>query len=187
MVVAIIALLISILLPSLGKAKEAANKVYCAANLKGIGESMFAYGQENNGVNPVTSGPTTGAGTFSDQFGVTTTAGFPTPSQVMATAAPGASTVAGSPTACLWILTLQGQAPAKMFICKSDRSAIVPSSMREPASNNYYLNFSDQYAISYSINYPWNSANWRTDLKSSSPVMCDMGVFFRWRVQESRC
>src|SRR5689334_3431376 len=45
-VVAIIALLISILLPSLGKAKELANRTYCAANLRSIGTSLMIYSQE---------------------------------------------------------------------------------------------------------------------------------------------
>lgn len=42
-VVAIIALLISILLPSLGRARALAKTASCAANLKGIGSSMFVY------------------------------------------------------------------------------------------------------------------------------------------------
>lgn len=47
-VVAIIALLISILLPSLGKAKERANIVKCAANMKGIAAGLLIYSQDNN-------------------------------------------------------------------------------------------------------------------------------------------
>ncbi len=47
-VVAIIALLISILLPSLGKAKERANIVRCAANMKGIAAGLLIYSQDNN-------------------------------------------------------------------------------------------------------------------------------------------
>src|SRR5271156_82973 len=47
-VVAIIALLISILLPSLGKAKELANVVKCGANMKGIALAVIAYASQNN-------------------------------------------------------------------------------------------------------------------------------------------
>src|SRR5271154_6147355 len=47
-VVAIIALLISILLPSLGKAKEQANVVKCGANMKGIALAVIAYASQNN-------------------------------------------------------------------------------------------------------------------------------------------
>ena len=46
-VVSIIALLISILLPSLGKAKEMANRAHCAANLRGIAIANNVYAQDN--------------------------------------------------------------------------------------------------------------------------------------------
>jgi prepilin-type N-terminal cleavage/methylation domain-containing protein len=47
-VVAIIALLIAILLPSLGKARESANKAVCAANLKGQGNGFNLYAAQFN-------------------------------------------------------------------------------------------------------------------------------------------
>jgi prepilin-type N-terminal cleavage/methylation domain-containing protein/prepilin-type processing-associated H-X9-DG protein len=47
-VVAIIALLITILLPSLSKAREQAYTAKCAANMKGIAFALLAYSQENN-------------------------------------------------------------------------------------------------------------------------------------------
>ena len=48
-VIGIIALLISILLPSLNRAREQANRVKCAANLKTIGQTMLLYANENKG------------------------------------------------------------------------------------------------------------------------------------------
>jgi len=53
-VIGIIALLISILLPSLNKARETANRVKCAANLKQIGLAIQLYGNENKGNYPRT-------------------------------------------------------------------------------------------------------------------------------------
>jgi len=52
-VVAIIALLISILLPSLARAREIAKRSVCASNLKGIGTSCYTYANENAEVWPI--------------------------------------------------------------------------------------------------------------------------------------
>lgn len=46
-VVAIIALLISILLPSLSRARELAKRAVCSANLRGIGQSFYIYANDN--------------------------------------------------------------------------------------------------------------------------------------------
>ncbi|MGE0478870.1 MAG: type II secretion system protein [Phycisphaerae bacterium] len=51
-VVAIIALLISILLPGLNDAREQARRAKCGANLHSIGTALFACGSENNGFLP---------------------------------------------------------------------------------------------------------------------------------------
>lgn len=46
-VVAIIALLVSILLPSLGRARELARRAMCSANLNGVGKAFALYKTEN--------------------------------------------------------------------------------------------------------------------------------------------
>ncbi|HMO27290.1 MAG TPA: prepilin-type N-terminal cleavage/methylation domain-containing protein, partial [Tepidisphaeraceae bacterium] len=51
-VIGIIALLLSILLPTLGRAREAANTVKCLANLRSIGQAMMIYTTENKGAIP---------------------------------------------------------------------------------------------------------------------------------------
>ncbi len=53
-VIGIIALLISILLPSLNKARETANKAKCASNLHQIGLAIVLYQNENNQAYPKT-------------------------------------------------------------------------------------------------------------------------------------
>lgn len=51
-VVAIIALLLSILLPSLGRAREQAKATKCGANMRTVGQAFASYLAENKGVYP---------------------------------------------------------------------------------------------------------------------------------------
>jgi len=51
-VIGIIALLISILLPALNRARQSANQTKCAANLKTIGQGLLLYTTQNEGSLP---------------------------------------------------------------------------------------------------------------------------------------
>jgi prepilin-type N-terminal cleavage/methylation domain-containing protein len=53
-VIGIIALLISILLPSLGKAREQAVRVQCASNMKSVGQALYMFANDNKGLLPMT-------------------------------------------------------------------------------------------------------------------------------------
>src|SRR2546430_10780000 len=52
-VIGIIALLIAILLPVLGKAREASQKTACLSNLRQLGAVMQIYATENHDVIPI--------------------------------------------------------------------------------------------------------------------------------------
>src|SRR3712207_2477844 len=54
-VIGIIGLLMSILLPTLGKARESAKRVQCQSNLRQIGQAFIMYSNANKGGLPCTS------------------------------------------------------------------------------------------------------------------------------------
>src|SRR6478672_563993 len=51
-VIGIIALLVGILLPALGRARESANKLKCMSNLRTLGQGLFMYAVDNQGLLP---------------------------------------------------------------------------------------------------------------------------------------
>ena len=55
-VIGIIALLISILLPSLNRARQMANLIYCQSNLRQVGQLVQLYAASNNGYLPPLNG-----------------------------------------------------------------------------------------------------------------------------------
>src|SRR5260221_6950135 len=68
-VIGIIALLISILLPSLNRARETANRVKCASNLRQIGQALMLYANDNKQAYPRTLVGTTTGSSFTPTWG----------------------------------------------------------------------------------------------------------------------
>ncbi len=181
-VISIIAILVSILLPALAKARELANRAVCMANVRGIIQSMITYAQPNNGEFPApisTIGPNHLLSTqYANYVDVPNTNVVGTPINP-AVAAQGWYIAKwwghppGSPMASLWILVLQGYSTPDSFVCPSDAIASWTSALdfanpSPPPASFYYFNFGDVVANSsgsqtqmtgqgesYSIALPW--------------------------------
>jgi prepilin-type N-terminal cleavage/methylation domain-containing protein len=115
-VVAIIALLISILLPSLARAREITKRAVCASNLRGIGQGMKVYSNDNYDwfpIAPFAEGSTTSGyqhlvnfiGNMSNNLTVPVTT--------------GTALTAVHPSRSLFILVIEGTCTPKQFVCPS--------------------------------------------------------------------
>jgi len=110
-VIGIIALLISILLPSLNRARETANRVKCASNLRQIGQALLLYSNENKGAYPRTmyaagSANTFGTGSGSEPFNY----------------AAGSRPYENDVTAPLYLLLRTQEITSEVFTCPSSNA-----------------------------------------------------------------
>jgi prepilin-type N-terminal cleavage/methylation domain-containing protein/prepilin-type processing-associated H-X9-DG protein len=113
-VIGIIALLISILLPSLNRAREQANRVKCASNLRQIGQGIQMYANENKGNFPRTYYQVGGAP-------IASTLGNNVPNS-FATTPGGASPVGNNNvTASLFLLLKTQDLTSEIMICPSSQ------------------------------------------------------------------
>jgi prepilin-type N-terminal cleavage/methylation domain-containing protein len=184
-VVAIIALLIAILLPSLGKARELSNRSVCAANLRGITQSMNVYGADANDAYPAVktttastsyTGPTAGTWVPADSSRSTVDEIY---RNNYYPSAAGVSTVANNIYASMWILVLRGDVSTKSFICKSDN---IGGPAPTATGTNLWDNFpapTTSQTVSYSFSFPWSSTGavgkwWSATVDSSLPVASDL-------------
>jgi len=169
-----IALLIAILVPSLGRARELANRSACGANLRGLGMALEMYANDNSNqfplvqyapYSPALNNP---SGTAVGDAKTTSAAYY----------AAGPANQAGSPTAGLWIPVLQGNVPPKQFLCKSDPFAAAPAATTD-ATGNYFNNFQSGSQLSYSVAYPWDTTgrvlpHWKATADAMLPLASDM-------------
>jgi len=180
-VIGIIALLISILLPSLSRARETANRVKCGSNLRQIGQAMMLYANENSGNYPRTYYNSAATPVIvMDTTGNNKSVPFAT--------APTASPVGNNNIGAAMFLLLRTQdITAAVFNC--------PSSNGEPdtyqtgttkGNVQYQCNFSGANSsiarnCSYSIQnmYPGTTAinggwRWTNTLKADYAIMADI-------------
>lgn len=171
----IVALLAAIMLPSLGKARELSNRSVCAANIRGISQSLMIYAADNSDAYPIVSK----VGGYSLASGGT---GTPQ-SDPDATILSLYKSPEPSVTQNIWLMVLTGQVAAKQFICKSDPAPTVSAAAF--AGAGYQTNFNNgsgapsDYAYSYSFAYPWTQSGeiggwWKSTTDASLPLMGDM-------------
>ncbi len=115
-VIGIIALLISILLPSLNKARETANRAKCASNLHQIGLAILLYQQDNQQLYPRTVQATTP--TMQPTWGTGTT----TPTATADPFVTATSVSVNDVSASLFMLLRNEQIGSEVFICPSSNS-----------------------------------------------------------------
>jgi prepilin-type N-terminal cleavage/methylation domain-containing protein/prepilin-type processing-associated H-X9-DG protein len=110
-VIGIIALLISILLPSLNRARETANRVKCASNLRQIGQSILIYSNDQKGPYPRTN--YTSTGTITPTWGTGSTGSDPFLPN---------GPVNNDVTAALYLLLRTQDITAEVFTCPSSNA-----------------------------------------------------------------
>ena len=193
-VISIIALLIAILLPSLARAKELANRAVCSANVRSIIQSMVVYAQTNGNTFPCVPG-NSAAGVYTNPITPVADASAGTYlSSASTTGYYSTKPIApGDALDCLWILVLENQITPKSFICPSDPSAGAPSLQYVASSTNVppyvYSEFNQSSGAistgqgeSYSVAFPFSDlANyagaapwWNANQGSDVPLVSDM-------------
>ena len=109
-VIAILAFVVSISLPSLCRAREQSNRIKCASNLRQIGQSIELYRQVNNGKLPRT---------IADESENPTPAFFTNPAAPDPFGPGGPE--ANDLTAALYLLVRAGDLSEEVFICPSSQ------------------------------------------------------------------
>jgi prepilin-type N-terminal cleavage/methylation domain-containing protein/prepilin-type processing-associated H-X9-DG protein len=111
-VIGIIALLISILLPSLNRARETANRIKCGSNLRQIGQAILLYSNENGGNYPRTYYDTVGTSWIVNSFGTSDSDPF------AGTSTTGNVGINNIPASLFLILRTE-EISAAVFVCPS--------------------------------------------------------------------
>src|SRR5947209_2320651 len=182
-VIGIIALLISILLPSLSRARETANRVKCGSNLRQIGQAMMLYANENQGSYPRTYMKSPVAAIITDTTGNSLTTPF---SPFSATTASPVKD--NNVCASIFLLLRTQDITAAVFTCPSSNAE--PDGYTATATKGDVQkqgNFtgtqggkvSDNLSYSFQVMFPSNAAiddgfRWTNTLKADYAIGADI-------------
>jgi hypothetical protein len=153
-------------------------EAHCAANLRGIAQSMAVYANDNSDMFPAV----TAAPYFTVLNNASGTATALSATDAINNYFRPPFPQAGSPQACLWIMVLNNQIATKSLICKTDSRVSSAALLQDGpggTSGRYFDNFQDGHQLSYSIAYPWKSdgtvgAWWKYTDDASLPLLSDM-------------
>jgi len=196
-VVAIIALLISILLPSLSRARELAKRAVCAANLRGIGQGMHIYANDNQDWFPqqyykaenlnITVPPETGDITYVGQLG----RDYNQRTRPATDPEGEFNTQSSHPSRGLFLLITGGMESAGSFICPSSNDQ--EDDMRNrgdywdgtgdegaarPGKNRFDFAGYDKLSYGYQVMYG-RRAKPRATLDTRMSVSADKGPYYQ--------
>lgn len=193
-VVAIIALLISILLPSLSRARELAKRAVCAANLRGIGQGMHIYANDNSEWFPqqyyrsetiTVALPSVGDIDYVTMMGMN----YHKRTQTAYASEPAYGTQSGHPSRSLFLLVVGGQESAGSFICPSSNdqeddmrnrgtySDTPPESAARPGKNRF--DFAGYDRLSYGYQVPFGRRGKpRETLDTRMAISADKGPYY---------
>jgi hypothetical protein len=184
----LLAMLVPVLLAQESRNSELNNRKTCAANLRGLSQSMNVYAADNNDFFPLFSG------TSETAYDVTLKKDEgPANADKVASAVYESGKYLNNPYVNLWMLVMNGQVSAKQFLCKSDPFFGEPAALyskvdeagKPTADSRCYLNFQSPKNVSYSTIYPWVKKNgfyvaggwWTSQTDASLPIMSDMAPY----------
>ena len=168
--------LVSVLLltPTRCPTRKTAARVYCMVNLRNIATGMAIHASTNQGYYPNVAFAPYDAAKNEPRGSAFAGIGAGSLPSYFSTPFP----CAGSVPACLWILVVNGELPAKTFVCRSDPAATEVAFISDSAGR-VYDNFQNGRQLSYSFPYPWDAGGkvgawWKSTGDDALPLAADM-------------